>query len=128
MLIVPDIHIRKLEMVGSQVICNPPPDLENSDIDILVLVWSMKRAEKQLRSQVWIIEGNRGAYGRITYSDFFSARMHDHNLIVTSRGWFFDRFIKATRLAKNLNLLKKEDRITLFEYVLYDLIHTDDEI
>lgn len=51
--------------------------------------------------------------------DFFSARMHDHNLIVTNKNWFFDRFMQATKVAKNMNLLKKEDRVTLFQYALY---------
>lgn len=56
MIIVPDIHMRKLEMVGSQVTCDPPPDIEDSDHDFLVLVWSMKRAKRQLEKQGWDIE------------------------------------------------------------------------
>ena len=120
MNIVPDIHIRRLMPVGSQVTCDPPPPIEESDLDFLVLVWSMRRAAKQLQAQGWDVEVDRGAYGGLMINgDFFSARMHDHNLIVTSKSWFYHRFANATRLAKNLNLLDKNDRCTLFAYVLH---------
>ena len=105
-------------MVGSQVTCDPPPNIEDSDHDFLVLVWSMRRAERQLKKQGWAIE--RGSpYQTTSNFVFFSARYFDHNLIVTNRGWFFDRFMQATKLATKMNLLKKEDRVALFQYALY---------
>ena len=42
------------------------------------------------------------------------------NLIVTSNINFYDKFVTATKLAKQLNLLDKQQRITLFKYILYD--------
>jgi hypothetical protein len=43
----------------------------------------------------------------------------DVNLIATSDGDFFRRFLAATQVCIRLNLMNKEDRIALFQAVLY---------
>jgi hypothetical protein len=50
---------------------------------------------------------------------FVSLRSGDVNLIVTSDARFAARFLVATRLATQLNLLNKNDRVALFQAVLY---------
>lgn len=52
---------------------------------------------------------------------FHSWKKETLNLIITSSEEYFANFWKATRLATRLNLLKKQDRIMLFEAVTFDL-------
>lgn len=47
-------------------------------------------------------------------------RSSELNLIVTCSVEYFNNFFKATRLATQLNLLKKADRVRLFEAVCHD--------
>lgn len=92
---------------GSRVICDPPPD--DTDYDVVVL----KVAPIDLTG--WTCESACGEY----VPQFVSYRRGKVNLIVTDDAEFYDRFVAATRVAKRLNLLKKEDRIALFQAVLY---------
>lgn len=115
-------RVREFEFVGSQVTCSPAPPVEKSDKDYLVLVWLLNRAERKLSNSGWIIERDRGTYCGIRNSDFFSARKIDSlnkNLIVTNSKTFFKKFMYATEIATRLNLLEKNDRIKLFQFVLY---------
>ena len=123
MLIIPNIYIRRLQPVGSQVTCEPTPDINSSDYDFLCHVWSKRLTARRLRLQGWAIEGPSSSPYRGFNSAFFSARLHDHNLIVTSSTQFYNRFLEATQLCKKLNLQSKEDRVTLFQYVLYKKIN-----
>lgn len=113
--------VREFAFVGSQVTCFPAPPIEKSDRDYLVLVWSLNRAEKKLSNSGWVIERDRTAYG-FRNSNFFSARRingTNENLIVTNSKIFFKKFMYATEIATRLNLLEKDDRIKLFQFVLY---------
>jgi len=56
----------------------------------------------------------------LNVADRFSSYVKKEvNLIVTEDPKFFDKFMAATSVAKRLNLLSKEDRIALFQAVLY---------
>ena len=109
------------EPVGSQVICCPPP--KNSDIDILVLVQyagqiSESKAAKALPN--W----ERGTFASFYEETIFtSSRLFiggfDINLIEMTNPEDYNKFLLATTVAKRFNLLKKEDRIVLFQAILY---------
>lgn len=51
---------------------------------------------------------------------FHSWKKDDLNLILTCSVEYFENFSKATRLAKTLNLINKQDRIFLFEAICFD--------
>ena len=51
--------------------------------------------------------------------DFYSFRKDNINIIFTECEDFFKQFVKATEIAKEKNLLNKDDRIELFQEVLY---------
>lgn len=57
---------------------------------------------------------------RVPYAigDFISFRRGNINLIVTQKRGFFDRYLKATMLAKEFNLLDKDHRIKLFTAIV----------
>lgn len=116
-------YATRYELVGSRVTCNPPP--VDTDQDILVFVDS-ENADyfvslmKQRGFDVELGEGyaedalNGGESDR-----FQSYRLGDVNLIVTIDEMFYDRFAYATEIAKRANLMEKEERIKLFQAILY---------
>ncbi|MNF99067.1 hypothetical protein D3C84_819530 [compost metagenome] len=63
--------------------------------------------------------GNQAGYMANTPMSFQSFTLDDLNLIVTFDPEFYRRFMAATGVAKHLNLLDKQDRVTLFQAVLY---------
>lgn len=110
----------RMEYVGSRVTCNPPPF--NTDRDVLCLVAD----HAVFRDFVLACGFNMGGSELLDRSlaldgsDRFSSYTLDEiNLIVTQDARFFDKFMAATSVAKRLNLLDKNDRIALFQAVLY---------
>lgn len=102
---------------GSRIICNPPP--KDTDYDILVLVKDVDQFKVAAALSDW---RNNTSEKKDEYQDapdFTSFRKGELNLIVTSDQGFYERFDAATHVAKRLNLLKKPDRIALFQAVLY---------
>jgi len=114
----------KYELVGSRVTCDPAPT--DTDQDVLVLT----------NDQLWAEHlgtglaasgfekggsdcGNQADYMANTPMSFQSFTLDDLNLIVTFDPEFYRRFMAATGVARHLNLLDKQDRVTLFQAVLY---------
>jgi hypothetical protein len=105
--------------VGSRVSCNPPP--ADTDRDILCIVLDDAAFVAEAESKGFHAGGSLvGRLGEaIQQRAFVSLRNGDVNLIVTMDPLFARRFLLATRLATRLNLLNKDDRVALFQAVLY---------
>ena len=106
---------------GSRYICNPP--VITTDVDFVLFVEDIQAAYKQLRETSWKIGGEENAtYGEPEVDGWFSAKKTINgevvNYIVVSDQDQFSKWVTATELAKKLNLLKKDDRIALFEVVV----------
>lgn len=106
--------------VGSRITCNPAPT--NTDADYLVLIspsaWQILKYQMDLFS--FKQDGQEHYAGQInTNFEFKSFSRNEINLIITSSLEFYDRFIAASSIAKRFNLLKKEDRIALFQACIY---------
>lgn len=108
--------------VGSQVTCNPPPPLDNSDIDFLCLcndVEAMLELEDELELSEWKYCSGEG-YEQMP-GDFNAWRKDidgkNYNLILTTNNQFFDDFMDATKSCKALNLLDKKARCAEFARV-----------
>jgi len=56
----------------------------------------------------------------VSGTDSSRGRKGEINLIITTSKDFFDKFVKATEMAKEQNLLLKDERITLFQKILYN--------
>jgi len=102
-------------LVGSRVTCNPAPT--DTDIDILCHVSDLadfrESAELQgFETGSYIVPQNRPM-------SFISLKRDQFNLIVTTDLDFIDKFMLATRTASVLNLLRKDDRVCLFQAILY---------
>lgn len=98
---------------GSNYICNPP--VTDTDIDTVILVRS--GYEHSLQELGWQYQMSDIEYEAM--GSFTSWRKGNKNYIVTQDKDFYDKFVKATRCAKILNLMNKQDRIMLFSMILY---------
>lgn len=116
-------NARKWELVGSRITCNPPPT--DTDQDVLVFVDEERASQfifemENIGFSVELGEGYAADALNSGESDRFqSYRLDDVNLIVTVDEQFYKRFAYATEIAKRANLMEKEERIKLFQAILY---------
>lgn len=106
--------------VGSRVTCDPPPT--DTDEDWLFLVTDVGEFAECVISAGFVADGSVIENQHSTHSSsFLSLKQESENInvIATADPSFFRAFMAATRVAKRLNLLDKEDRIALFQAVLY---------
>lgn len=107
----------RFNVVGSRVTCNPPP--VNTDQDYLALV--VGDPYQAMTEAGFTQDGSPEFYTGNDKGGFRSWRRGNVNIITTEDSVFYDKFMKATYLAKRLNLLDKADRIALFQVILYDV-------
>lgn len=107
----------RFNAVGSRVTCNPPP--VDTDQDYLALV--IGDPYQAMTEAGFTQDGSPEFYTGSDKGGFRSWRRGDVNIITTEDGVFYDKFMKATYLAKRLNLQNKADRIALFQVILYDV-------
>jgi len=103
----------RVRRVGSRVTCDPAP--VGTDVDYLILVTEHRAST--LVSLGFEMDGS--AYYESSNRTFESWRRGELNLIVTEDVRFYERFMLATEVATELNLLEKKDRIVLFQAILY---------
>jgi hypothetical protein len=112
--------VGKWSRTGSRVICNPAP----TDTDEDFVVW-LNEAPEQVTDSVAYLKQNgwtpdeNANYEKLKEYGFISLKKNKMNIIYTISDTFYQRFVLATNLAKRLNLLDKQDRIALFQAVLY---------
>lgn len=114
--------VSEYQACGSRITCTPVPD--NTDRDWIVLV---KEGEWDtfcctLFDSNWIQGGSSIPNECNTLSPdarFNSFTLDIDNIIATASPEFYRRFVSATHVAKRLNLLNKDDRIAVFQAVLY---------
>lgn len=101
-----------MEPTGSRYICNPP--VMNTDEDWICLArprdWDLTWS--RLLTLGFLYGGSHDIHWN--KSNFSACRKGELNLIVTSKFDYFIKFVAATEKAKELNLLKKYDRVRLF--------------
>ncbi len=113
----------QVEPVGSRVTCDPAP--EDTDEDFLCLVNNSMKDGELLEAAGFSQDGLPKFYTGNDNGGFRSYRRGDTNVITTESMEFFELFMTATHLAKQFNLLKKADRIALFQGVLYGVKHNN---
>jgi hypothetical protein len=109
------------EPVGSRITCDPPPT--ETDEDWIVLSEDNKgKFTKVLLDEYGFEKGGSDLVDEEDWDEdysFVSLKLGRVNLIITSSPDFYRRFLAASSVAKRLNLLRKDDRIALFQAVLY---------
>ncbi len=104
--------------VGSRHTCSPPPT--DTDNDTLCWVEDVKHFEEIAERHGFVSScGGSQPADPNRPSIFVSLKSGDENLIVTEDYVFYRRFVAATAVAKKMNLMAKQDRIDLFQAVLY---------
>lgn len=106
--------------VGSRITCCPP--VLDSDEDYLCLVLDWREFLNTAIRAGFSVGGSVPADElelRKEQTKFTSLKRGVQNLIVTDDAQFAKQFMLATRLAKRFNLLLKNDRVALFQAVLY---------
>ena len=110
--------------VGSRETCSPPP--LDTDNDYLVFISGDidMEIDRKLKKKGFTLGGsvlvNKSMRNDTNNSyHFFSYTKGDLNLILIDNYEFYKRFMIATSLCKSLNVMKKEKRIELFQYILY---------
>lgn len=124
---------REVFQTGSRYICTPP--VMDTDNDYMCLVSDLEATHRILTERGCDLGGSMSPVTTSTditenpsdifdadFSDFYSYRNGEVNIIITDNEVFYDKFRFATELAQRLNLRKKEDRITLFDAVVRNQI------
>jgi len=110
---IPEELYDKVAATGSSYICNPP--VIDTDIDFVIYSQGWDKLHDWCEKNAF--KTNFEAY---EHEAFRSYKRGVINLIITDDPIFYKRFVKATEIAKQLNLLNKQQRIDLFAFVLYE--------
>ncbi len=115
-------EIKKILPCGSRVTCKPP--IMDTDEDWLIFFQSkdIYLAKDLLQNKGFLCGGSfaRSNDDHNCRSIFWSFTRKNINFIISADADFCLKFELATKIAKKLNIMKKSDRISLFQLVLYD--------
>lgn len=114
---IPNELWKGIYQTGSSVICNPP--VLDTDVDFVISTTEETKLHKFLISKGFEQSCEDEEEYDMTSEGFTCYRKSNVNLIVTTNYNWYLKWVEATKLAKKLNLLQKEQRITLFKYILY---------
>lgn len=121
--------VRRAMLCGSRVTCNPAPT--DTDQDVIVLVEDIEatatregRPSSAYKAYFALATALHAAGyvcgGSGTGDDEFESwTKGEINLILTADCEFYERFVAATTVARELNVLDKDLRRALFRAVLY---------
>jgi hypothetical protein len=112
---------RMMKAVGSRVTCQPPPMDTDADWLVLVEPGNLTKFINTLLDEGYELGGSHPGNEVClpAESGFSSFKKGIVNIILTEDLVFYTKFLAATHLAARFNLLKKEDRVALFQAVLY---------
>ncbi len=120
-----ELTIQAAWPTGSRYICVPAPT--DTDTDYVVLVANLQTAIAELKKVGWSIGGedNESYTNQLIDDDelsWFSAKKRIDgelvNYIVMTDVERFNKWVTATELCKKLNLLKKDQRIAVFQVIV----------
>lgn len=109
----------EISSCGSRVTCNPPPTDTDADYLVIIDIDEAPSLMGALSSLGWSWEGSNEHYQNQLNDGFSSFRKKDVNLLVTASPEWSKRHKAATHVCTRLNLMNKDDRIALFQAVLY---------
>ena len=105
---------------GSRIVCNPPALNTGEDWMLLIKKHHEYIVYLKLKELNFSICSFHFAENENNKFCYFSYKRGLLNILVTYDIHFYLKFFLATKLAKRKNLLDKNDRIKLFQVVLYD--------
>jgi len=102
---------------GSRFICDPAPTHTDDDYIVMATPANLNSILTVLKRAGFEINTDAELYKDLP--EFWALRKGIFNVVVTGEHVFYERFVAATLLAKERNLLLKDDRIALFRAILY---------
>ena len=101
---------------GSREICSVYSKLSDEDFILYVSEMNTTFIWKLLEDEGWKMGGSGESNSKFLS---FKKKINDRvvNLIITSNKQYFDSFVHATIIAKQLDLCNKDDRVELFRIV-----------
>lgn len=114
-------HIVGIFPCGSRVTCDPAVLDTDEDWMIRVNLNDIESINLRLEKLGFTLGGSICLNDRTLEHPqlFWSFTKGDLNLLITSSLDFYTKFFNATRVAKELNILSKADRVMLFQVILY---------
>lgn len=114
---IPNHLWKNIYQTGSSVICDPP--VTNTDIDFVIYYNNHELPAWLYEKGFTCSSKDREEYELAESSSMLCLRKDNINLILVDDYIFYQRWVRATILAKQFNLIKKYDRISLFNAILY---------
>ena len=116
-----NLPIEKISMspIGSRETCCPAPT--DTDEDWLVLTKDADDTREAMEEAGFTCDGSPDFYTGSNEGGFISYRQGELNVITTQSVEFYHKFLSASMIAKKFNMTEKEDRITVFQAVLYNV-------
>jgi hypothetical protein len=118
---------RMADMTGSFVINEGSDDFK--DVDFIVLVENLGDFQDVAAEFGYFVTSGDGYLHDAKFGNFSTLRRPIHprlgkdiNLIVTTDVPFYGRWVEATELAWQMVLKEKDQRVKLFQYVLYGYV------
>ena len=134
-------YYNKIFKTGSRVICDPPPTDTDEDYILLIPVADLGPLATHLVIEGYTKGGSLESFegspfllseheynsdGSVKTEGLFQSwKKGELNIILTANEQYFDDFVRATFLAKALNLTDKEDRVTLFRALCQNIWPTE---
>lgn len=100
----------KISPTGSRFICNPPTLY--TDIDFVV--YSKSNLDSELIKIGFKKQPHSMSYGEPTFASWRNRKV---NIIITDSLEFYERFVVATHLCRQVNVYLKVDRISVFKAI-----------
>lgn len=99
---------------GSNVICNPP--VTDTDLDFMIFTDEYDAFVEYLTNNKWEFCGGE----EYNYKDnnWCALRKGNLNYLITQDINHYTKFKEATELATKMNLLIKDQRVILFNYIM----------
>lgn len=114
-----------VELCGSRVTCDPIP--AGADYDYLVFCPTdddVRHMVNYLGAENYKWESSEH-YQQVAQTGFMSWRRGDCNVLLTSNHVWLERHHVATEKCKQQNILDKEERIKIFQQILYHSSDTE---
>lgn len=113
--LAPGENCTEYAFVGSRVTCEPP--VMDTDCDIIVLC-DQPGQLPALRDAVYLYGGEQCGRDYDDECPLLPMRLDEYNYLLTDSEQYYREFLRATAIAKHLNIQCKDDRKALFACML----------
>lgn len=101
--------------------CTPPPQYTDDDYILLYSsAIALKEAVDRCLASDWALGGSLAIHNK-GHNIFYSLKKGDLNLVMTDNEDWYSKMLCATKICMELNEHDKQERIKIFEAIVYGL-------